>query len=62
MMLVLTRRLGESILIGDNIRIVVVEVQRGRVRIGIEAPQDVVIRREELPPLTVAKEPVEPKT
>ena len=28
----------------------------------VEAPQDVVIRREELPPLTVAKEPVEPKT
>ena len=47
-MLVLTRRIGEEILIGENIRVQVVEVQRGRVRLGISAPGDVHILRAEL--------------
>jgi carbon storage regulator len=47
-MLVLSRKPGEEILVGDNIRITVVEVNGGRVKIGVEAPADVVIHRSEL--------------
>lgn len=47
-MLVLSRRREESIVIGTNIVITVVEVQGGRVRLGIEAPREVSIRRQEL--------------
>jgi carbon storage regulator len=47
-MLVLTRKLNEKILIGDRIRLTVLSVRGGQVRIGIEAPEDVAIFREEL--------------
>jgi carbon storage regulator len=47
-MLVLTRRLGEKILVGDNIWITVVEIDRGKVRLGLEAPPHVSIFRQEL--------------
>lgn len=47
-MLVLTRKLGEKIRIGDSITLTVVEVDRGKVRIGIEAPKDVRVMRDEL--------------
>ena len=47
-MLVLTRRPGESIIIGDNIKLTVVSVGPGRVKIGIEAPPNVRIDREEI--------------
>jgi carbon storage regulator len=47
-MLVLTRRIGEEVMIGDHIRVQVVEVQRGRVRLGISAPSDVHVLRSEL--------------
>ena len=47
-MLVLTRRLGESINIGDNIKITVVDIDGKQVKIGIEAPRDVAIFREEV--------------
>jgi carbon storage regulator len=49
-MLVLTRRAGERLLIGDNIAVTVVRAERGKVRLGIEAPPDVVVLREELTP------------
>lgn len=49
-MLVLSRKLNEGIRIGDEIRIVVVKVERNGVRIGIEAPGHVGIVREELLP------------
>ncbi len=49
-MLVLSRKRGEAIIVGDNIRISIVEVQGNRVRLGIEAPSSVRVRREELPP------------
>ncbi len=45
-MLVLTRKLGERILIDGGIEITVVEIDRNKVRIGIEAPKDIVILRE----------------
>lgn len=47
-MLVLGRRLGESILIGDDIKILVVDLNNGRVKLGIEAPENVSILRTEL--------------
>lgn len=47
-MLVLSRKLGEKICIGENIFITVVDVERGKIRLGIEAPRDVPIFRQEL--------------
>lgn len=47
-MLVLSRKLGEKIVIGDNIEITVVDIDRGKIRLGIEAPKDVPIFRSEL--------------
>lgn len=49
-MLVLSRRLGDKIKIGENIWITVVDIDRGKVRIGIDAPRNVVVMREELLP------------
>ena len=49
-MLVLTRRPGEAILVGDQIRLVFVGMQHGQGKIGIEAPRGVRILREELEP------------
>lgn len=46
--MVLTRTEGQSILIGDGIKITVVSTKGGQVRFGIEAPPEVVILREEL--------------
>jgi carbon storage regulator CsrA len=46
-MLVLTRGIDEGIVIGDNIRITVVRVQGGLVRIGVEAPREAIILRGE---------------
>ncbi len=46
-MLVLTRKIGSNILIGDNIRISVISVDGDKARIGIEAPKDIRILREE---------------
>ncbi|MCH8901809.1 MAG: carbon storage regulator [Chloroflexi bacterium] len=51
-MLILSRKLMESIRIGDDIVIHVLSVSAGRVKLGIEAPTDVSIVREELLPLT----------
>lgn len=47
-MLVLTRRVGEGITIGTNIRVVVVEIKGGQVRLGIEAPSSISIHRDEI--------------
>jgi carbon storage regulator len=47
-MLVLTRKLGQSIVIGDEVEIVVLEVRGEQVRIGIKAPKDVVVHRKEI--------------
>lgn len=47
-MLVLTRKIGEQIVISDNIRVTVVSVGPGRVKIGIEAPASVSIDRQEV--------------
>lgn len=47
-MLILTRKIGESILVGDNIRLVVLEIRGRQIRLGIEAPPDIVVLREEI--------------
>lgn len=47
-MLILTRRLGESITIGDKIKVSVLGIHGRQVRIGIDAPQDVIVHREEI--------------
>jgi len=49
-MIVLSRKLGEKIYIGDQICITVVDIDRGKIRLGIEAPRDVSIYRHELMP------------
>jgi carbon storage regulator len=47
-MLVLTRKMGESITIGDDIRITVIAVKGQQVKIGIDAPSDTKVYREEI--------------
>jgi carbon storage regulator len=47
-MLVLTRKLGENIRIGDVIKITVLEVRSGQVKLGIDAPPDIKVHREEI--------------
>ena len=47
-MLVLTRRIGEEIVIGGNIRVTVVAVEGNKVRLGITAPRDIAVDREEV--------------
>ncbi len=47
-MLVLTRKVGEEIVIGENVRLAVVSIQGEKVRLGITAPQDVVVDRQEV--------------
>ncbi len=50
-MLVLSRKLGEKICIGENICITIVDIDRGKIRLGIEAPREVPVFRQELLPL-----------
>lgn len=47
-MLVLSRQRDETIVIGDSIRITIVEVRGDKVRIGIDAPRDVTVHRQEV--------------
>ena len=47
-MLVLTRRVSETIMIGDDVRVTVVGIKGNQVRLGITAPADVAVRREEI--------------
>lgn len=47
-MLILTRRVGETINVGDDIKIVVLGVKGNQVRIGVDAPKNVSIHREEI--------------
>ena len=47
-MLVLSRQSDETIVIGDNIRVTIVEVRGDKVRIGIDAPRDVSVHRQEI--------------
>lgn len=60
-MLILTRRVGETFLIGDDIKITVCSVRNGQVRIGIEAPKHVSIHRKEVYERIQREEPSDPE-
>jgi carbon storage regulator len=47
-MLILTRRVGESLMIGDKVNVTVLGVKGNQVRIGVNAPKDVAVHREEI--------------
>jgi carbon storage regulator len=47
-MLILTRRVGESLMVGEEITVTVLGVKGNQVRIGIDAPKDVAVHREEI--------------
>ena len=47
-MLILTRRVGESLMVGDNVTVTVLGVKGNQVRIGVNAPKDVAVHREEI--------------
>ena len=48
MMLILTRRINESLVIGDDVTVTILGVKGNQVRIGVDAPRDVSVHREEL--------------
>jgi carbon storage regulator len=47
-MLILTRRVGETLMIGDDVKITILKVSGNQIRIGVEAPKDVSVHREEV--------------
>ena len=47
-MLVLSRKINQAIMVGDNVRIVIVGVERDQVKVGIEAPRDIPVHRSEV--------------
>lgn len=47
-MLILTRRVGETVMIGDNVTVTVLGVKGNQVRLGVNAPRDVAVHREEI--------------
>ena len=47
-MLILTRRVGEALMVGDDTKIVVLGVKGSQIRLGINAPKDVQVHREEI--------------
>lgn len=47
-MLILTRRIGETLMVGDDVEVTVLGVNGNQVRIGVEAPKDIAVHREEV--------------
>jgi len=47
-MLILTRRVGESLMIGDDVSVTILGVKGNQVRVGVNAPRDVAVHREEI--------------
>jgi carbon storage regulator len=47
-MLILTRRVGETVVIGDNVTVAIIGIKGSQIRIGINAPRDVTVHREEI--------------
>lgn len=47
-MLILTRRVGESLMIGDEVNVTVLGIRGNQVRIGVDAPKDIAVHRQEI--------------
>lgn len=47
-MLILTRKLGETLIIGDNVKVTVLGVRGHQIRLGIDAPKEISVHREEI--------------
>jgi carbon storage regulator len=47
-MLILTRRVGEKLIIGENVTVTILGVKGNQIRIGIDAPRDITVNREEI--------------
>ncbi len=47
-MLILTRRVGETLMIGDDVAVRILGVKGNQVRVGVEAPRDVIVHRQEI--------------
>lgn len=47
-MLILTRRVGETLMVGDNVEVTVLGVKGNQVRIGVNAPKEIAVHREEI--------------
>lgn len=60
-MLVLSRKLGEKIVIGENVVVTVVKIDRNQIRLGIEAPPEVSVYREEILPVREREGDASPK-
>ena len=58
-MLILTRRVGETVRIGDDVSLTVLGVKGNQVRLGIEAPREVAVHREEIYQRILAEDEVE---
>lgn len=61
-MLILTRNTDESIVIEENIFITIIDIKGGQVRLGIDAPRDVAVHRQEIHDRIQAGVPLVPKT
>ena len=47
-MLILTRKIGESIIIGDNVKVTILGVEGRQIRVGIDAPKEISVHRQEI--------------